>query len=229
MYIYRKTILNLLVIILPSAACGQEDDARALRDSLAKASEILAYHPDSIDLRLQKAAWNIQLRQWEYAKNDYDKVLAMQPDNIAALYYRAFVNEKLGRYNFARLDYENLLKIVPGNFEAQLGYAILNDKDKHHTEAMDQINRLISQYPDKAVAYAVRAGMEKDRGMLAVAEYDFTEAIKREPSNTDYILARIDIYLLQNKKAEAKRELDKLVALGIPRMSLSDFYKRAKE
>lgn len=210
-----------------SASC-QTSETQSIRDSLTAASELLAYYPDSIDLRLKKAAWNIELRQWEYAKHDYDKVLSLDPDNIAALYYRAFVNEKLGRYNFARLDYENLLKIVPGNFEAQLGYAILNEKNKHYTEALDQMNSLISQFPYKAVAYAVRAGMEKDRGMLGVAEYDITEAIKRDPNNTDYILQRAEIYILENKQSKAKKDLDSLVRMGIPRTSLADFYKRIK-
>ena len=75
-----------------------------------------AYHPDSIDLRPKKAAWNIQLEQWSYAKDDLDKVLFLNNTNIAGLFYRAFVNEKLLRYNFARLDYQNLLVLVPGNF-----------------------------------------------------------------------------------------------------------------
>ena len=122
---------------------------QALRDSLAHATDILAYHPDSIDLRLKKAAWNIQLEQWNYAKDDLDKVLYLNSTNIAGLFYRAFVNEKLNRYNFARLDYQNLLVLVPGNFQAQLGLALLNQKDLHFTEAYDGINNLIEQYPDK--------------------------------------------------------------------------------
>ncbi len=86
---------------------------QALRDSLAHATDILAYHPDSIDLRLKKAAWNIQLEQWNYAKDDPDKVLYLNNTNIAGLFYRAFVNEKLNRFNFARLDYRNLPVLVP--------------------------------------------------------------------------------------------------------------------
>lgn len=228
MRVNRHFILCLLTVIFSLNVNGQVNENQSLRDSLAKASELLAYYPDSIDLRLKKAAWNIELRQWQYAKEDYDKVLKLQPDNLAALYYRAFVNERLGRYNFARIDYENLLKIVPGNFEAQLGYAILNEKDKHYTEALDQMNRLISQFPGKAVAYAVRAGMEKDREMLEVAEYDITEAIKRDSENTDYILQRAEIYILENKFTNAKRDLDRLVKLGIPRTALADFYKQIK-
>ena len=49
-----------------------KDQAKALRDSLAQATEVLAYYPDSIDLRLKKAAWNIQLKQWQYAKDEHD-------------------------------------------------------------------------------------------------------------------------------------------------------------
>ena len=116
-----------------------------IRDSLSVAMEQLAYHPDSIDLCLKKAGWNIQLQQWQYAQETYDRVLKRDPDNIAALYYRAYVNEKQGRYSFARMDYNNLLKIIPGNFEAQLGLALLNQKDHHYTEAMEQINRLVEQ------------------------------------------------------------------------------------
>lgn len=150
------------MVVCASPVLAQSN--QALRDSLAHATDILAYHPDSIDLRLKKAAWNIQLEQWNYAKDDLDKVLYLNSTNIAGLFYRAFVNEKLNRYNFARLDYQNLLVLVPGNFQAQLGLALLNQKDLHFTEAYDGINNLIEQYPDSAIAYAARGGMERKRG-----------------------------------------------------------------
>ena len=70
-----------------------KDQAKAMRDSLALATEVLAYHPDSIDLRLKKAAWNIQLKQWQYAKDDLDKVLFLNNTNIAGLFYRAYVGD----------------------------------------------------------------------------------------------------------------------------------------
>ena len=214
----------LLLIVL----CGQAQDKQSLRDSLAAATEALAYHPDSVDLRLKKAAWNVELEQWQYAKDDYDRVLRKEPDNVAALYYRAFVNEKLGRYNFARLDYQNLIRLVPGNFEIQLGYALLNQKDHHYTEAMDQMNLLVSQFPDSALAYAARAGMEVERGQYELASYDYEEAILRDSTNTDYILAHADVLITLGRKEKARKQLDRLVALGIPRGSLKDYYKRLK-
>ena len=125
-----------LLLCLPSLA---QEDRKAMRDSLKLAMEQLSYHPDSVDLRLRKAAWNMQLGEWQYAKDEYDWVIGHHPDNLAARYYRAYANTQLRRYNFARLDYETVLRVVPGNFDARLGLALLNQKDHHYTEAMDGV------------------------------------------------------------------------------------------
>lgn len=219
----------LLIFSILSIIHSEAQRPQWMIDSLSVAKEELAQHPDSVDLMLKKAAWNLQLGDWDYAKLEYDKVLYRDPGNLAALYYRAFVNTKLGRYNFARLDYTNLLSIVPGNFEAQLGLALLNDMDHHTTEAMDQINVLVEQFPDSALAYAARAGMEEARGQYLLAEYDFTQALIRDPNNTDYILSRINVYLEEKKYTLAKRDLDLLVKKGMPRARLSELYDKCKQ
>ena len=188
-----------------------------LRDSLAAATEALAYHPDSIDLRLKKSSWNIQLEQWEYAKDDLDKVLYIDPTNIAGLFYRAFVNDKMMRYNFARLDYQNLLTLVPGNFEAQLGLALLNQKDKHYTEAYS------------AVAFAARAGMEKERNMLETAAYDYQRAYELDTMNIDYLTNLLDLNLLLRRKKESRECLEALMYKGVRPSALKEFGIRLKK
>ena len=224
----RKVILIIMISFVSAVSLSAQSN-QTLRDSLAKATDLLAYHPDSIDLRLKKTSWNILLEQWNYAKEDLDKVLFLDPNNIAGLYYRAFVNEKLGRLNFARLDYEHLLMLVPGNFDGQLGLALLNQKSKHFTEAFDQANSLVNQYPDSAVAYAARGGIEKERGWLELAIFDYSEAIRRDPSNQDYLLNRIDLLLSTKQNEAAIRDLDRLVSLGVNRNSLRELYIKAKK
>ena len=175
------------------------------------------------------AAWNIQLEQWQYAKDDLDKVLFLNNTSIAGLFYRAFVNEKLLRYNFARLDYQNLLVLVPGNFQAQLGLALLNEKDKHYTEAYDGINSLIEQYPDSAMAYAARGGMEKERGMLELAEFDYAKAMELDAGNEDFAFNHVDILIQLGRKDEAYRDLKKLLDAGCQPGRLQGFYARLKK
>lgn len=218
-------ILHMLPIIsIPSSAQTRQD----LHDSLSVAMEELSFHPDSLNLRLRKASWNVMLEQWQYARDEYDYVLRRDPQNIAALFYRAFVNEKQKRYKFARLDYENLLVIVPGNFEAILGLALLNQKDCRYTDAFNQINMLVSQYPDSAVAYAARAGIEFERKMYVPAEYDYNKAICLDRQNEDYRINHINVLIILKRKDDAREELDEMVKKGTPRANLSEWYKKCR-
>lgn len=219
--------LVFVIFILCSLSVNAQS-AKELRDSLAVAADSLAFHPDSVDLRLKKAAWNLQLGQWEYARAEYDYVLKLEKNNVAALYYRAYANEKLGRYNFARLDYQTLLTIVPGNFEASLGLALLNQKDKHFTEALDMLNALCEHHPNRSEGFAARAGVEVERKMYELADYDYSQALLIEPNNTDYLLSRVDVRLKLGHKDEAREDLNQLVKLGVSKSSLLDFYKLAK-
>lgn len=199
-----------------------------LRDSLRAATNELEFHPDSVDLRLRKARWNMELEEWQNAKVEYDYVLGKEPANIAALYYRAYCNDRLHRYNFARLDYQNLLAIVPGNFEARLGLALLNEKDQHYTEALDGINQLVAAHPDSAIAWAARAGIEMERGMAELAEYDYGEALVRDPDNKDYLLARAELRIRLRRYDDARCDLDRLVRLGTPKAALKEWYEKIR-
>ena len=197
-----------------------------LQDSLLRAIIEMEYHPDSADLRLKKAGINLLLEQWQIAKDEYDIILRREPENVAALFFRAYANEKLRRYHFARLDYESLLYVVPNHFEARLGLALLNQKDQHYTEAYDQLNALVEQFPDSAIAYAARAGVEADRQMDELAEYDYSVALKMEPDHIDWLLAHADLCIRLKRFDVAREELDRLVSLGVARASLSDYYNR---
>lgn len=214
----------MLTCALQSTAQGTEN----IRDSLSQAVNELASNPSSVSLRLKKAGWNLQLHQWQYALDEYNKILKRNPQNVAALFYRAYSNEMLHRYNFARLDYENVLVLVPGHFEALLGLALLNQKDNHLTEAYDQINMLVTQNPDSAIAYAARGGIENEKHQYELAEYDYDKAIELDPQNTDYRLCRVDTRLKLGQKEKAKDDLDTLVGMGIARVRLKSYYQQCK-
>ena len=230
---YRRLLASLLIALTTALTAtaqvsSEASKTAALRDSLSQAIELLAYHPDSVDLMLKKASWNMQLDQWQYAKDEYDKVLRIDPANVAGLFYRAYANDRLHRYKFARIDYETLLGIVPGNFEAQLGLALVNQKDQHYTEALDGLNRLVTAFPDSALAWAARAGMEKERRQLELAEYDYSEALRLDSANADYLLDRADVRIQLKKTDDARCDLETLVSLGTPRMALKEWFGKCR-
>lgn len=216
------------IMALLMAATANAQSYRALRDSLSEVMEALEFHPDSVDLHLRKAGLNIELEQWKYALDEYDLVLERLPDNPAALFYRAYVNDKLGRYDFARADYESLLRVAPMHFEGQLGLALLNEKDNHYTEALNQMGMMAELFPDSAIVYAVRAGMEQERKMMELADFDYGKAIELDPANTDYRLSRANLRIVMRRKQDARDDLDALVRMGVSRANLKPYYDKCK-
>lgn len=215
-----------LLFFLALSVFGQT--TQELRDSLSTLIRQLDYHQNDIDMRLRKASLNMQLEQWQYAIDEYSAVLKLEEGNLTALRYRAYAYELIGRHQFARADYEAVLKRIPDNFEALLGLALLNQKDKRVTMAMDQMNRLVELYPDSAIAYAARAGMELERKMPDLAEYDFGEAIRLDPSNTDYLISRAEVRIALGRKREAREDLQRVLSLGITYAEIADMFKKCK-
>lgn len=221
----RKNFIRLIIgalVVCSANVCHAQSEAE-LRDSLHKAADCLAFHPDSVELRVEKARWNMLLQQWAYAKEEYDFVLDRNPNHFEARKFRAYANEQMGRYNFARLDYEWALRLNPGDLNAMMGMAVLLQKMKHYTEALDMVNRLVNAHPESPEAYAARANIEKERKMYDLAVYDFSRAIELDSTNKDYLLNRLDLLVKLNRRVEADRDIKRLTQLGMPRPALKKY------
>jgi tetratricopeptide (TPR) repeat protein len=198
------------------------------RDSLAVLNKQIRRFPKSTDLRLRKAAVNIELGQWEYAIEEYGNVLMLDEKNLAALYFRAYAHSYLKHYDLARYDYERFLALVPRNFDAQLGLAMVKRKMGRKADAMDDLNQLVQMYPDSTLAYAARAGYEAELGMYEVALFDWDEAIRLSPLNADLVVSKVDLLLSQKRNTEAWEELEKAMKRGIPRNDLREWIRKCK-
>lgn len=198
------------------------------RDSLAVLNRQITEQPRSTDLRLKKAAVNIELNQWEYAVEEYGNVLRLDPNNLAALFFRAYTLNTLRRYGEARADYERFLKIAPINLEARLGLATVLENLGRNTEAIDQLNTAVQQFPDAAVAYAARALLEVKLRQVEPALYDWTEAIRIDPSNTGYVVSKVELLLQQNRRREALTELEAAIGRGESRNTLKEWIDRCR-
>lgn len=218
----RKGLVIAIMICVVSNISAQT----TLRDSLATINRQLMMDPYNTDLLLKKGGAEVTLESWQSALDTYTLILKHDAKNPAALFYRAYAYEQLGRYAFARNDYEQYLKIVPFNYEGLLCLALMNHKDKHYTEAYDQINNLIEMYPDSIDSYIARANMEKDRRMIDTAIYDWGVVIEKQPENPQHYITRAELYIELEKKDEARRDLDMAVTLGIPKNSLNYLYNK---
>ena len=212
--LYQKIVTALVLLIAaPQQNALQAQTMEQWRDSLTVLSRAITQNPQSVDLRLRKAAVNLELSQWDYAVDEYGRVLELDAKNLSALYYRAYVHNHERRYELAKQDYEACLTIVPRNFEAQLGLASVKRNMGQKVEAMDGFNQLIQMFPDSAIAYAARAGYEVELKQYELALYDWDEAISRQPENIEYLMSKADVLLILKRQKEANALMRRIRAL----------------
>lgn len=180
------------------------------------------------DTLLKQAAVNLEKQQWEYALEKYGKVLEIDENNLAARYFRAYAHTKLRHYDWAKSDYEDFLRIVPKHLEAQLGLAYIYEKLGKNRDAFDMYNRIVQQFPDSATAYAARAVYEQSNNLAEVALYDWEQAIRRSPDNTDYMISRVELLITLNRKEEAVAALNEMRKRGVPMGFLRQWYKKSE-
>lgn len=198
------------------------------RDSLTAINKQIAQSSWSTDLHLRKANANLQLKQWQYAVDEYGLVLQKEPHNPAALFYRAYAYTHLRRFDLARNDLSDLLIVLPHHFEARLSMAVVQQQLGRKQDALDHLNQAIQQCPDSAVAYAARANLERDMKQDEAALYDWQKAEELSPRNPTYVVSHVDLLLVLERRKEARRVLDAAVNRGIPRGMLLEWYAKCK-
>lgn len=219
----RAFLLGLAALLWLNAS---SQTVQQWRDSLSVLARAITKSPQSVDLRLKKAAVNLELSQWEYAVEEYDRVLEMESNNLTALYFRAFAHSQLHHYEPARIDYQKILSLVPKNFEALLGLAMVNRKMGQTTETMDELNMLVQLFPDSAYAYAARAAFEEEQKQYEPALYDWGEAMRLNPENNDFLVSKVELLLKQNRRQEARKLLNDAIKRGVPRQALKEWLYR---
>lgn len=227
--LYRTGLVLLVTILGASTIQAQQvSDSQRWRDSLTVLNRQIAESKWSTDLHLRKATANLELKQWEYAIDEYALVLQHEPRNPAALFYRAYANTHLRRFDLARNDLNDLLIMFPSHFEGRLSLAVVLQQQGHHQDALDQLNQAIEQHADSAVAYAARANLERVMKQDESALYDWQRAEELSPRDPIYVVSHVDLLLVLERREEARRVLDAAVRRGIPRGMLLEWYQKTK-
>lgn len=226
--LYRKGVIVIVLSFIICHISFSPVRAQNWRDSLTVLNKQIAQSSWSTDLHLRKANANLQLKQWQYAIDEYSLVLQREPKNPAALFYRAYANTHLRRFELSRNDLNDLLSFAPTHFEARLSLAVVLQQLGRKQDALDQLNQTIQQHADSAVAYAARANLERDMKQDEVALYDWQRAEELSPRDVTYVVSHVDLLLVLGRKTEARRVLDAAVKRGIPRGMLVEWYRKVK-
>lgn len=185
--------------------------------------------PYSITMLLNRASLFLDMNNLDKAYVDYCGVLDIDKRNKEALMFRAYIYMKRRQYQEARLDYRAYLELEPGNKTARLGMAMVNQKDKRYQESLEELNRLIVDYPKDVSLLVARSELEIEMNLLDLALIDLEEAAKLTPNDPEIYVLCGDVYLMQGKRREAYVAFEKAIELGIPRPELQGRLKASKK
>lgn len=185
--------------------------------------------PYSVTMLLNRASLLLDMGHLDKAYVDYCGVLDIDKQNKEALMFRAYIYMKRRQYKEARLDYRAYLELEPGNKTARLGMAMVNQKDKRYQNSLDELNRLIVDYPKDVSLLMARSELEIEMNLLDLALIDLEEASKLTPNDPEIYVLCGDVYLIQGKRREAYMAFEKAIELGIPRLELQDRLKASKK
>lgn len=196
--------------------------------ALESYSFALNFAPSAVPVLLDRAAIYMERGENDRAYTDYCQVLDKDSRNKEALLMRAYIYMRRRDYAAARIDYNRLLEIEPLSYSGRLGLATLEQNEGRFRESIGILDKMIAEKPDDATLYVARADVECDRGHEELALVDLDEAIRLDDSLVDAYLLRGSIYLARKKKAAAKADFERSIALGVPPSNLYEQLRQCR-
>lgn len=214
----------------------QEKQGR-IAEAVNSYSESIRIFPESVPLI--KARADVFLKSNNYAKAllDYSKILevsGMPPVTegkwpLSDVYVcMGHCCTKLHQNETAEQYFNIVLEKEPDNYLARLGLVVLKQSTGNVVDALNRLNLLMDKYPDKAELYSMRAELEVDSKSYELAEQDLTRAINLDSNNSNYVLARADVYMQINQKSKALDDFKQAIKLGVPRSAINEKMKKCK-
>lgn len=165
------------------------------------------------------------------AQTLFERALKLRPDAAE----NAVVRHNIGRIYMARRQWKDAATLF-SRVLAEYPYFDSMREDRascyvelqQHAQALKDYEYLVMRHPDDARYLLFRAMMLNYTGCKLDAIDELDALIEADNTNADYYLVRASIYIDLANKGYARRDLDRAVALGIPKDDILDLYEQLK-
>ena len=153
------------------------------------------------------------MKQYEEAKNVYDKILNLNPNDPYTLNNQGAIYSKLGRYDEALADYNRSLELRPDDPNTIYNRGLAYYKLERYDEALPDYNRSLELRPDHPNALCNRGATYSKLGRYdeALADYNHSLELESDDPTTLYNLACL--FSLTGRTDESLANLEKAIDL----------------
>lgn len=196
-------------------------------DALQTFTKILKERPNDMEVRYDRATTYLEMNNPQLAIEDANVLLrAASADSIRTKIYflRGAAEMRTRLYSEARKDFEEVLRLNPDNANAALMLVMALQDCGRPKEARQHLDAYVEKFPADLAARNLRADMCTSTGDYSTALADLNLLLASAPKDADLLIRRAIVYRHLGQKAEARKDIDAAVALGVPRTALKGIF-----
>lgn len=169
--------------------------------------------PSVIDLYIWRGNTWYNIKEYDKAIADYDKVLVLDSDSALALYNRGYAWIAKKEYDKAIKDYDKIINLYPKDYAvAYLNRAAIRRINKEYEKAIEDYNEAIKIDPDYANAYYNRGLSEKEKnGDLENSKNDFEKYLMLTEGENDKWTKYANYYIEELEERINDKDLNDIV------------------
>lgn len=165
------------------------------------------------------------------AQNLFERALKIRPDAPE----NAVVRHNIGRIFMARRQWRDAISLFTRVLDETPRFAELREDRatcfielSQYDKALKDYEYLLMTHPEDAHYRLFHAMMLSYTGAKYDAIDELDALIDDDERNASYFLTRAGVYIDLGNKGYARRDLDRAVALGIPKEDIQDLYEQLK-
>lgn len=238
----KRILLTALFAVLPlMMLCAQtvidmhsgQVSGKTRTDYNYKAREAWQLREDSIEYDdcVVRAFNYLYIDSLQMAQDLFERALKLRPDAPG----NAVVRQNIGRIFMARKQWKDaagifsrVLETMPRNAEVREERASCYVEMGQYALALKDYEFLLVLAPDDEHYRLVHAIVLGKTGAQRDAIDELDELLAANGDNADCYLIRATLYAELGNKGYARRDLDKAVALGVPKEEIQDLYDNLK-
>ena len=196
-------------------------------------TNILKAHPATHSARYNRAVCYYEMNSLNAGPYDGEAFLRKKyernDDRIRLLVLQAAVYTKNKRHDMALRSLEEILRLEPGNAAATLLMAGTLESLGQPQASLEHLNAFIAAHPDNPDGYIARAQLEVRLNMKEAARIDYDYAIRLRPAEAALYAERAKLLIELEAGGSARKDIERALDLGYPRMQLTELMKKIKK
>ncbi|NOS74254.1 MAG: tetratricopeptide repeat protein [Methyloglobulus sp.] len=180
--------------------------------AMALADQILKAHPEHTDAVSLKTVIYLSKDDTASALSTVEKALQAKPTEISLLLLRLQIHSKNKNLAAVEQDYLELIRLFPDKLEHTYALVKHYADNAQEEKALTTLQALIDSNPDKIQPKLVMVDFLMQR-KPELAEKSLNTFLTQHPEKPDLHFRLASLYIKQNKFAEAKQSLNKVIEL----------------